>query len=150
MAKGFRFKLQPLLDARVRAEDRCKKELAELNHRKQSMLGELRSIQDTIRQSRQELRDTLIGPLSMGRVGSFASFSMEQRMRAQGMVVSMSGLENEIKQAGLRLAEAMKQRKALELLRDRQRQAWLEVQDRRQTAELDELGTQLYLRRRRA
>ncbi|MCC5828258.1 MAG: flagellar export protein FliJ [Phycisphaeraceae bacterium] len=142
----FRFRLQTLLNARREAEDRAQRELAVLQGRKQAMLNELRSMRESIHDARHELNQSLRGRVVMEQVGRFARFTLEERARAQGLVSRLAALEREVVEARGRLLEAMKQRKALELLRDRQKQEWLQRMERRQTEELDELGTQGHLR----
>jgi len=84
--------------------------------------------------------------VDLDRVSQFARYSAQTAIRAQQLVVEIARLEKQIETARERLAEAMRARKAMELLRDRQYARWKQEQDRREAAELDEMAVQAYVR----
>jgi flagellar export protein FliJ len=59
----------------------------------------------------------------------------------------MAGLEKELSAARLQLLTAARERKVIEKLRDRQFARWRAEQDRKEAAVMDEIGTQLAMRR---
>ena len=63
------------------------------------------------------------------------------------MVKRLAELETQVEAARQHLLNATQQRKALDLLRERDHLEWKREQDRKETAELDELASQAYTRR---
>ena len=108
---------------------------------------QIREMQDTIRDSKRSMADSLIGRVDLTRIGQFARYSGHAAQRARQIVVKLVGLEKQAEQARVLLLEATKQRKALELLRDKDHAKWRYEQDRKETNELDELATSQYARR---
>ncbi|HAI12112.1 MAG TPA: flagellar export protein FliJ [Phycisphaerales bacterium] len=145
MAK-FAFKLDPVLRQRQMIEDQKQRELAQLMRKRMIFHNQLRSIQTELTDSKGQLADGLIGEVDMTRVAQFARFSGQSQVRAQTIVRELAGLESRIVEAQKQLVEAMRQRKALDLLRDKQYKAWKRTQQRREASRLDDLATQAYTR----
>ena len=143
---GFEFKLDVLLQHRCTEEEKCQRELSRLLRSKMIFEQELRKMQQTIAGSKRQLSNDLLGKVNINRVAEFASYSGQTTMRGHHLVVKMAELEQHIQIARQKLLEATKKRKALELLRDKQKEAWVREQNRRETAELDEIATQKYAR----
>jgi len=145
MAK-FQFRYETVLRQRQCVEDERQRELAKVLRQRMIVQNQLAHMQQTIRESRQNLSDTLVGKVNLDRVGQFARYSAQSAMRAQQIAVELARLEKQVETARARLAEAMRQRKAMELLRDREHARWKQEQQRRETAELDEIALQGYVR----
>lgn len=145
MAK-FVFKLEPVLKQRQMIEDQKQRELAKLIRHRMIFHNQLRSIQGELSDSKRQLSDGLVGNVDMTRVSQFARFSGQSQVRAHTIVRQLAGLETRITDAQKQLVEAMRQRKALDLLRDKQYQAWKRTQLRREASRLDDLATQSYTR----
>lgn len=145
MAK-FIFKLEPVLKQRQMIEDQKQRELAKLIRHRMIFHNQLRSIQTGLSDSKRQLSDGLVGQVDMTRVSQFARFSGQSQVRAQTIVRQLATLETRITEAQKQLVEAMRQRKALDLLRDKQYQAWKRTQLRREASRLDDLATQAYTR----
>ena len=143
----FRFKLEAVLQHRRNLEDVAQRELAKTLRQRMILTDQLRSMQQTITESKRQLGDGLSGRVDLDQIGQFARYSGQVRLRAQAIVVRLAGVEKEIQAARERLMEATRDRKALELLEERQRQAWQAEQDRREAAELDDLAVGAYARR---
>lgn len=142
----FIFTLEPVLDHRKRIEDQSQRELARHLRQQMILMDQLRQMQQTIRASKHDLADGLIGRVDMTRVSDFARYAGQTSIRAQQIVQRLAGLQQQIDAARQKLMEATRQRKALELLRDRRLAAWRQQEERRQTAELDDLTLQRHLR----
>jgi len=145
MAK-FQFRFQTLLAHQRRVEDQRQRELAQQLRSRMILHDQIRDMQDTIRESKQSMADGLVGNVDLTRVGQFARYSGNAAARARQIVMKLAGLEKEIEAARQLLLEATKQRKALELLRDKHEAQWRYEQNRRETNELDELATTRYAR----
>jgi len=146
----FRFRFETLLHRRSEIEDQRQRELAQLMRSRMIFLDQLASMQRDISGSKRRLADTLVGRVDLSRVGQFARFSGQATIRGRQLVSKLAELERHIVGARARLIDAVKQRRALELLRDRDREAWEREQRRRETAELDEIAVQRYARRAEA
>ncbi|QDU33169.1 Flagellar FliJ protein [Poriferisphaera corsica] len=142
----FRFKLDVLLKHRASEEELCQRDLARLLRSRMIFEDELRRMQQTISQSKHQLGQSLLGKVEISRVAEFASYSGQTTMRGHQIVNKMAELEQHILIAREKLLEATKKRKALELLRDKQKAEWIAAENKRETAELDEIATQKYAR----
>jgi flagellar FliJ protein len=145
MAK-FIFKLEPVLKQRQMLEDQKQRELAQLMRHRMIFHNQLRGIQSELSDSKRQLSDRLVGHVDMTSIAQFARFSGQSQLRAQTIVRQLASLETRIVDAQKQLVEAMRQRKALDLLRDKQYQAWKRTQLRREASRLDDLATQSYTR----
>jgi flagellar protein FliJ len=146
MAK-FQFRFNTLLKHRRRIEDQRQRTLAQHLRTRMILHDQIREMQDTIRDSKRSMADGLIGKVDLTRVGQFARYSGHAAQRARQIVVKLAGLEKQVELARAELLDATKQRKALELLRDKDHAKWRYEQDRKETNELDELATSRYARR---
>jgi flagellar FliJ protein len=147
---GFQFKLQPVLKVRQAAEDRCQRELADIMRRRNAAHDRLREMQQTIVESKHALATGLVGAVNVSHIGQFARYSAQVRVRAQTLLRELAGIEREVNAARARLLEATRARKALELLRDKQQARWELERRRREAVEMDELGTQSFIRQQSA
>ena len=143
----FIFKLESVLKHRRLTEDQCQRELAKHMRHRMILEQQVRGMQETLVQSKHDLGDTLVGRVDLARVAQFTRYSAQVTARAQGIVLKLAAMEKAIHQARTQLAEAIKARRALELLRERQRQQWQLAQDRREAAENDEIAVQRYARK---
>jgi flagellar export protein FliJ len=66
---------------------------------------------------------------------------MQRKVHALAQVMTQQ--QKRVEEAGRAVAEATKQRKILEKLRERHHQHWADAEARREAADLDELTTQL-------
>ena len=143
----FEFNLEPVLFQRRSHEETCQRELAKSLRQRMILLNHLRQMQQTISQSKHDLANGLIGKVNLSQTAQFARYSGQVTQRAHSFVTKLAVIEREIQKAQGNFQEAVRQRKALEQLRERRYQDWLTLQHRREAAELDELTTQRYARR---
>ena len=140
----FQFQYKTVLRQREVIEQGKQRALAKLMHRRNSMVAQLRGMQETISASKREAADGLVGAVDLGAIASIARYSASCALRGNALVRELAQVENLVEQARKELIEAAKNRKALELLRDRQRQAWELEQRRMEASRLDEQTTQAY------
>jgi flagellar export protein FliJ len=107
---------------------------------------QLRHMQQTIGQSKRDLTAGLVGQVDMDKVAQFARYSGQTTQRAQQIVVRLASLEKQIDASRARLMEAVRARKALEMLRARYRSLWLRDQERHEAAFLDDVALQGHIR----
>lgn len=143
----FVFRYQTVLKQREDAERRERKTVAVLMHRRNGMVQQLREMQDTISQSKRDAAGGLVGTIDLDALSGIARYSARCASLGHGLVRQLAELETQVEQAKTVLLEATKQRKALELLRDRQYEAWALEQRRMEAKQLDEMSTQAHARR---
>lgn len=143
----FTFKLEPLLTQRKQVEERAQQALADLLRQKLDIEGELQRHQQAITDDKRTMADALVGRVDLSRIRAHATQVNRMTLAAQRSAFQLLELNRRIEQARVELAEAMRQRKAIEVLRDRQKARWAREQARRETAALDELAVQRYARR---
>lgn len=142
----FTFRYETLLQHRRNIEDRYQRQLAERVRTQMIMTDQLRAMQQTIKDSKRDLGGVLVGKLDLSQVGEFTRFNAQSTVRGRQLVQRLAQLEPQIEEARNELLRATQQRKALELLRERDLEAWKREIERKETAELDELSAQAYTR----
>ncbi len=142
---GFVFNLQSVLDLRLQAEEQRRREMAEVLRLKLKLEEQLRGMQQSLNQSRHALTGGLVGRVDLAQVAQFTRYQAQVRLRAQGLVIKLAAVEQAIERSRAALVHASRDRRALELLRDRRREAWMREQERRAAAELDALALQRHL-----
>jgi len=138
---GFVFKLDPLLRQRQREEDERKREVASLDRQRIEIEQRIRQIQERITENKSELTGRLIERVDANAIRSQAAMTFKLDAEARTLVIQLARLHKELKQARTVLVEASAKRKAIERLRERRYSAWLYEQERRETAEMDDLVT---------
>ncbi len=136
----FLFKLESVLQQRRTVEDQRQRDLAKVLRQRMILLDQLRAMQTTITQSKGDLKQGLVGKVDMGSVAQFARFSGQATARAHQIVAKLAVIERQAESARVQLVEAMRDRKAIERLREKQLRKWKTEQDRREAAMLDEIG----------
>jgi len=142
----FEFTLEAVLRQRTNAEEQCQRELARHLRERMILENQLRMMQETISGARQTLSAGLVGKVDLDSVAQFARFSGQSRIRAESIVRRLAQVEEQVGAARARLVEATRSRKALDLLRKRQWEAFRRVQRRRESAELDDVASRNYVR----
>ncbi len=142
----FQFKLQSVLNHRQIVEDQAQRALAQVLRQRMILMGQIQQMQSTITQSKRDLSGSLVGRVDLAQVADFTRYSAQVSQRAGDIVRRLAQLEPEINAARGKLIKATTDRKAMELLRDRHRKEWEIQEARRETAQLDELATQGYMR----
>lgn len=152
----FRFKLQPVLDQRQREEEEIQRRVAVLERQRLEQEDRIREYQIEIIEERTGLRRTLRaerGADEPTAVDIFsaklsASAALHMISRAQRAVLSLAGIHEKLDAERLRLLEAARRRKSLEILRDRRREEWEAAEKRREESAADELAVMRASRRK--
>jgi flagellar FliJ protein len=144
----FNFKLEPLLTHRKQIEERAQQAVAELMRQKLDIENELRRQQQGIAHDKRTMAEAITGRVDVARIRGHANQVNRATLTAQRSAFQLVELNRRIAQARDELAEATRQRKAIEVLRERKFTEWQREQDRRETAAIDELAVQRYHRKR--
>jgi flagellar protein FliJ len=143
MAK-FDFKLHAVLRQRELVEQGCQRDFAVALAEKVRQQSELKRLEDTVSLALADLRQNqLVGALNLSFLAAHRRFmfAMQREGALQLQRVEVAGKTAEA--ARLKLAEASKQKKILEKLRDKQHAAWAEAIARKETAAMDEIAMQM-------
>jgi len=140
--KGFVFRLQPVLEMRQREEREHQRVVARLERERVELEAELRMCQETVARERGDLRDRLVGSgLDVAGARWQAHASLDAMRRSKHAALRLAGVFARIELARRSLMAATSKRRAVELLRDRQHEAWRAEQAKRERLELDEIGS---------
>ena len=136
----FRFPLDPLLEARRRAEQHRQRAVAELQRHRLDLEEALRRQQQFISEGKQSLRNRLLGCVDIIALRSHAACTIDLTRKAQRIVLELAGVHQRLEQARQDLYEAMKQRRALERLRELRYEQWRQRLRKAEETALDELA----------
>jgi flagellar FliJ protein len=139
MAK-FRFELQAVLNARLRAEELQQRRVAELEASRRKLEDGLRARQARIGESRAQLRGRLMGAIDPSMLRGQANASLAGMRDAQRVVLELAGIHRRLQSVMVELRAASRDRRAVEILKERRFEDWRREQDRREQAELDEIA----------
>src|SRR4051812_13737660 len=139
----FVFQLQGVLRQRKLVEQDRQRDLA-------AVLGELAALQNQLKALDQSVQTTnadvrqnhLTGQLDMSFLSAHRRYLNATQRRAMTLVQQMAEVQKRVDETRARLADAAKQRKIIEKLRERQHQRWSAEQSRRESLAADELATQ--------
>jgi flagellar export protein FliJ len=140
----FVFTLQALLDQRVHAERRAQHAVAALERQRLDLEARVSARQGEIRAFKAELRSLLGGQeagVDLRTVRVQAAASLHAHAQTQRLALGLAGVYQRLEGARRALREAATRRRAVELLRERRYAAWKREIDRRESSELDEIGT---------
>ncbi len=137
----FVFALEPLLKARRRVEQTQQGVVAEIERDRLRLEADLRSQQQLIASGKDDHRTRLTGAIEMRDLRLRAHSSRHAIRRAQQLVLELAGVHRRLEAARAELAEASRQRRAIELLKERRFDQWTQRLDRAENTALDELAT---------
>lgn len=141
MAK-FKFQLEAVLRQRAAVERTKQLVVAGLEHERRSAEEEILACQRSIDRERGEMRDMLrVGStVDLRGVRMQAGSSLAMMGAASRAVFRLGGVQRRLETARADLLRATTARKAVETLRERRYEAWMEEQRRREDAALDEMA----------
>ena len=147
MAK-FVFKLAPVLKQRLAAERQRQAAVAVLESKRVELEDQLRAFQRGLEEAREAWREMLSGGGTVGSAdirgaGMQAVSTLAGQARAQRVVVQLAGVHANLAKARAELAQAMKARRAIELLREKQYEEWRAEERRKDAAAMDEIAARM-------
>ncbi|MCA9299477.1 MAG: flagellar export protein FliJ [Phycisphaerales bacterium] len=143
----FRFRFQVVLEQRERQERDRQTVVAGLERERLDAERVLRDIQRRIVEEGERLRASVQGAVRGADVRLQRGAAIGLEVKARDQAIRLAGILKKLKDARAALVEASKARRAMELLRDRQLEAWKAEQARRDRIEMDEIATQRAMRR---
>ena len=143
MAK-FVFQLHAVLRHREIVEQEKQRAFAAAAAAVTAAKGELKRLDESVQQALADLRaNHLTGSLDLSFLAAHRRFMLA--MQRQGLVLmqKLQEAQKKVDAAQAELAEAAKQRKIIEKLRERQLARWAAEVNRKEAAQLDEVATQM-------
>ncbi len=137
----FRFRLQTVLEQRAREERDQQMVVAAIERERLALESRIRNCQ----QQMDSERTTLSRALSPGKAVDLSQVRMQAgaalnyHFDAQRTVLELAGVFKKLKEARKLLAQAASRKKAVELLREQQLEAFKSEQSRRENSELDDM-----------
>lgn len=143
MAK-FVFKLQGVLRQRELIERQRQREMAELQRQMTVLEQSLRDLNGSVQTSTDDLRvNHLTGKLDMNFLAAHRRYLVAMQRQGMELAQRMALLQRQMNEAREQLADAARDRKVIEKLREKQLERWKVEESRRELAEMDEVAMQL-------
>jgi flagellar protein FliJ len=140
----FVFKLAGVLKQRLHVERQRQRDLAERHAHLGQLQQQLRQLNERVQATNDDVRSNrLTGTLDMSFLAAHRRFLAAMQRGAVEVVQRMAVAQRQVDEALAALAEAAKQRKVIEKLREKQLERWRAEQDRREAADLDEVSMQI-------
>lgn len=144
----FHFRLEPLLELRKQAEKEQQRKVAVIQQEINTLMGRIRQAEEMIQQEDHALASkSLTGVLDMSYIAQEKRYVGNLRVLILTTLRDLQAVEYKMVSARAELLLAAKARKVIEKLRQRQLERWQAEQARVENAQLDEMGTQLVLRK---
>jgi flagellar FliJ protein len=139
----FVFALEALLRQRLNAERERQRELALCQAEMVRLQQELKGLNDELQGSARDMKaNHLTGPLDVAFLAAHRRYSLAMQRKGQGLVHDMARQQKKVDDAQRLLAEAAKERKVIEKLREKQFGRWRQEVERKEQADADEAGAQ--------
>lgn len=139
MAK-FKFPLEPLLKARRMTEQQKQRAVATIEQERLRLEENLRHQQAVIAEGKRSLKASMVGQLDVQQLRMHAASSLHVMRKAQRVVLELAGVHRRLEAARSELIEAARNRRAVELLRERRFEQWKAALDKAEVNAMDELA----------
>ena len=144
--KKFKFRLQPILKLRAQQEDQKKRVVG-------SLMGQIAEQQRQALELSESLKEqgcVLKGQFELGRVDTdwishYQSFVASTHNAIARRIDNVTQIQTKLTGARIELAEAAKQTKIMEKLKEKQKRNYDAQLKRQEMLELDEIGTTRYV-----
>ena len=140
----FVFQLDGVLRQRKHLEQQRQRELAAVQSQMAQFQQELKALNEQAQGATADLRQNhLTGRLDMNFLAAHRRFMLATQRRALTLMQRMALVQRQVEEAQRNLADAAKQRKVIEKLREKHRERWVAALSKRELSEQDEIGMQL-------
>jgi flagellar FliJ protein len=140
----FVFQLDGVLRQRKLAEEQKHRELAVVEAEMTALEAQLRGIDQSVQSTTADVRaNRLTGRLDLNFLAAHRRYAAAMQRKALGLAERMAAVKVRLDAARRALAEAAKEKKIIEKLRDKRQAEWNAAQARKEMATLDEIGTRI-------
>jgi flagellar FliJ protein len=141
----FKFKLKSVLRHREIIEQSKQRDYAIALAKVKELEDQLAALNSSMQTTNDDIRENhLVGRLDVSFITAHRRFLMGMQRKAIEVVAAIAAAQKQADVARVALAEAAKQRKILEKLRDTQRDRWREELSRKEMIAADESAMQLF------
>lgn len=140
----FVFQFDGVLRQREHVETQRQRELAIVQQEMAGLQVELRALNDSVQASTADLRDNhLTGRLDLNFLAAHRRFTLAMTRKGAALVQQIAAVQKRVDVAQAALAEAAKQRKIIEKLREKSLERWKLDLARKEMIETDEIAMQI-------
>jgi flagellar FliJ protein len=119
------------------------RELAVCQGEMTRLQAELKALNDSMQASAADMKSNhLVGTIDVAYLAAHRRFTVAMQRKGHVLVQDMARQQRKVDEAQRLLAEAAKERKVIEKLRERQFERWKQEVERKELAEMDEVGAQ--------
>src|SRR5690348_12624429 len=143
----FVFRLQPVLRHREHVEQERLRDLAVAQAEMTRLQNELKSLNDALQSSASEMKQNhLTGRLDVNYLAAHRRYTVAMQRKGMALVQDIARHQKKVDDAQRLHAEAAKERKVIEKLREKRHERWAAEMARKEAAQLDEVGMQIAYR----
>lgn len=140
----FVFNLEAVLRQKSYIEKEKQRELALIQRQMTQLQAELRALNETVQTSTVDIRgNRLVGKLDMMFLAAHRRFMAATQKKGMELVQRMSLIQKQVEEAQRALAEAAKNRKAMEKLKEKHFDRWKAELAQKEFLAADEMNTQM-------
>jgi flagellar FliJ protein len=145
--KQFRFRLQPLLRLRKQQEDQKKRVVGALLTQIHDLQRQALELAEAIKAEGETLKQQYVqGNVDLNWVAHYRRYVTSVQRAIAERIQTATNIQGKLHHARRELAEAARQTKILEKLKERQRKQYEREWQRKENRQLDEIGTKMFLR----
>ena len=139
----FVFTLESVLRHRVYAEQERMRELAAVQAVMTRLQQDLKGLNDSMQAGAQDMKaNHLTGPIDVAYLAAHRRYCVAMQRKGLQLVQDIARQQKKVEDAQRHLAEAAKERKVIEKLREKQFERWKQEVARKEQSEADEVGAQ--------
>jgi flagellar FliJ protein len=140
----FVFSLDGVLRQRKHVEDERQRAFAVAQADVVALETQLREMDRSVQATVTDIRDNrLVGKLDLNFLAGHRRYMVAMQRKAVALAQQIAAAQRKVEDARRLLVEAAKQRKIIEKLRERRQATWAANLAQKETAALDEVGTQI-------
>jgi flagellar protein FliJ len=144
---AFVFRLRAVLRHRKAVEKEKLRDLAAAMARLKEVEDQLKALEQSMRETNEDVRrNHLTGRLDVSFITAHRRFLLGMQRKAVELATKVAAARKDADAARAALAEAAKGRMVLDKLREKQHARWREEVERKELAQLDEVGMQMSVR----
>ena len=145
--KSFTFHLQKVLDLKEKEREQAEWAYGRSVQRKTEEEGKLLELFERSDDMARMLVKVQEQPCKASQLSMISQYRQAVERSIHHQQQTVLGMEQEVERCQMRLRERMRESKLWQRMRERSLALYLEAEKAREQKELDEIGTQLYLRR---
>lgn len=144
----FVFQLEGVLRHRRNVELERQRDVAKVQAQMTALDAQLRALDAEVTAATDDVRQNrLVGKIDLQFLAAHRRYQAATQRKAMEIVERMGAVQVQLNEARGRLAEAAKERKVIEKLRERQEEAWRAELRRKEAAVTDEIAMQMTYRK---